>query len=105
MTFLAIIMFLFFNFKDVGRFLALFLLIIQLTASAGTFPIETTPAFFKIINPFIPMTYSVNLFRESFVNINSSFVWSNIIILLIIFSIFTVLILITGYFKQKKAVS
>ena len=102
MTFLAIIMFLFFNFKDVGRFLALVLLIIQLTASAGTFPIETTPTFFKIINPFIPMTYSVNLFRESFVNINSDFIWSNVGILLLFFVIFTVLILITGYFKQKK---
>ncbi len=102
MTFLAIIMFLFFNFKDVGRFLALVLLIIQLTACAGTFPIETTPTFFKIINPFIPMTYSVNLFRESFVNLNTDFIWSNIGVLLLVFVIFTILILITGYFKQKK---
>ena len=102
MVFLAIIMFLFFNFKDVGRFLALVFLIIQLTACAGTFPIETVPEFFKALYPYIPMTYSVDLLRESFVSINDSLVLRNFGILLLWLFVFTFLILITGYFKQKK---
>ncbi len=102
MVFLVIIMFLFFNFKDVGRFLALLFLILQLTACAGTFPIETVPDFFKAIYPFIPMTYSVDLLRESFVSIDSDFVLRDVSILLLWLFVFTILILITGYFKQKK---
>ncbi len=102
MTFLVIIMFLFFNFKDVGRFLALVFLIIQLTACAGTFPIETVPEFFKIIYPIMPMTYSVDLLRESFVSINSDFIFKDVIVLVFLLMIFIVLIIVTGYLKQKK---
>ena len=102
MTFLAIIMFLFFNFKDVGRFLALVFLILQLTACAGTFPIETVPDFFKALYPFMPMTYSVDLLRESFVSINDAFILKDVSILLLCLFVFTILILVTGYFKQKK---
>ena len=95
-------MFLFFNFKDVGRFLALVFLIIQLTACAGTFPIETVPEFFKIIYPIMPMTYSVDLLRESFVSINSDFIFKDVIVLVFLLMIFIVLIIVTGYLKQKK---
>ena len=37
---------------------------LQLTSSAGTFPIEQTPAFFQHINPFLPMTYVVRGMRQ-----------------------------------------
>ncbi|MBQ3106727.1 MAG: YhgE/Pip domain-containing protein [Eggerthellaceae bacterium] len=47
-----------------GRFVAIILLMLQLTSSAGTFPVQTTPAFFQAINPFMPMTYVVAAFRQ-----------------------------------------
>ena len=47
-----------------GKFVAIILLMLQLTACAGTFPIQTTPDFFQAINPFMPMTYVVQGMRQ-----------------------------------------
>ena len=47
-----------------GKFLAIILLMLQLTACAGTFPIQTTPDFFQVISPFMPMTYVVSGMRQ-----------------------------------------
>ncbi|MBQ9011953.1 MAG: YhgE/Pip domain-containing protein, partial [Bacilli bacterium] len=59
LAFLAIMMFLFFNFGDVGKFIAIVLLVVQLAACGGTFPLEVEPNFFRVISPYMPMTYSV----------------------------------------------
>ncbi|MFT8819992.1 MAG: YhgE/Pip domain-containing protein [Liquorilactobacillus nagelii] len=51
-----------------GRFLAMILLVIQLGACGGSFPIQITNGmngFFQAINPFLPMTYSVLGFRQA----------------------------------------
>ena len=102
LAFLSIMLFLVFNFDDVGKFLAIVLLVIQLAACAGTFPLETEPTFFGAISPFMPMTYSVELLRESFVNIDSSILNKDIIILLSILIIFSTLIFVTGLSKRKE---
>lgn len=46
-----------------GRFLAILMLIFQLTTSAGTFPLELIPDWMKGINPLLPMTYSVSGYK------------------------------------------
>ena len=61
----SIIQFFMVNFKDLGKFLCIVILILQLTACGGTFPMETIPKFFNVIYPFMPMTYSVGLFKEA----------------------------------------
>lgn len=51
-----------------GRFVAMILLVIQLGACGGSFPIQITNGmngFFQAINPYLPMTYSVLGFREA----------------------------------------
>ncbi|GAA2791083.1 YhgE/Pip domain-containing protein [Saccharopolyspora taberi] len=47
----------------VGDLLSLVLLIVQLTASGGLYPMETTPAPFQAIHPYLPMTYLVDGLR------------------------------------------
>ena len=47
----------------VGRFLAIVLLMFQLTSCAGTFPLEMLPKFFQSLNPFMPMTYATGALR------------------------------------------
>ncbi|TDD52228.1 YhgE/Pip domain-containing protein [Saccharopolyspora elongata] len=47
----------------VGDLLSLVLLIIQLTASGGLYPMETAPAPFQAVHPFLPMTYLVDGLR------------------------------------------
>lgn len=51
-------------FKEAGKFIAIILLMLQLTSSAGSYPIETVPSFFQKISRYLPMTYSVIGFKE-----------------------------------------
>lgn len=48
-----------------GSFASLILLLLQLGSSAGTYPIELSPQFFKVIQPYLPMTYSVSGLRQT----------------------------------------
>ncbi|GAA0550489.1 YhgE/Pip domain-containing protein [Paractinoplanes ferrugineus] len=48
-----------------GRILALALLMLQLTSSGGTYPVQTTPGFFQAIHPLLPMTYVVQAVRHA----------------------------------------
>ena len=64
LSFAAIMQMLTAAFGFPGKFIAIILLMLQLTSSAGTFPIEQTPAFFQTINPFMPMTYVVRGMRQ-----------------------------------------
>lgn len=50
-------------FGTVGDVLSLVLLILQLTASGGLYPMQTTPAFFQALHPLLPMTYLVDGLR------------------------------------------
>lgn len=64
LVFIAIIQCLISLLGDAGRLLAIVLLILQLTACAGTFPLEVVPKFFRVLNPFMPFTYAVEALRE-----------------------------------------
>ncbi|MFJ8043222.1 YhgE/Pip family protein [Kitasatospora sp. NPDC096147] len=46
-----------------GDVLSLVLLILQLTAAGGLYPVSTAPAFFKAIHPLLPMTYLIDGLR------------------------------------------
>ncbi len=48
-----------------GRIVALVLLMLQLTSSGGTYPVQTTPWFFQAIHPLLPMTYVVEALRHT----------------------------------------
>ena len=50
---------------NVGKALAVVLLVIQVAGSGGTFPIQVTPKFFQNVNPFLPFTYSIGALREA----------------------------------------
>ena len=52
-------------FGPPGRILALALLMLQLTSSGGTYPVQTTPGFFQAIHPLLPMTYVVEALRHA----------------------------------------
>lgn len=62
-TFMALLQFLVTLLDDAGRFVAVLLLILQLTTSAGTFPLELIPTTLQKFNAFLPMTYSVAGFK------------------------------------------
>lgn len=101
LAFFSLIYLFVFLFDDVGKFISVMLLIIQISASAGTFPIETTPKLFQKMFPFIPMRYSINVFKDSLAGFDKHFYIPNILVLLSIFVVSSILILISIILKTK----
>ena len=48
------------SFGDIGKALAVVLLVMQVAGSGGTFPIEMTADFFQMVYPFLPFTHGIN---------------------------------------------
>lgn len=101
-TFVALIEFLILNFKDVGKFIALILLVLQLAAAGGTFPIETVTKSFRFLHPLLPMTYTIGLLRESLMTIEGSLLSKNLIIVISICLVFVVLNLVKDLRYEKN---
>ena len=85
MTFMAIITFLVIMLDNIGRFIAMLLLVLQLGSSGGVFPIVLSSGFFQFMNPFMPMTYSIQAFREAISSgLGLSTYWHNTLVLVLI---------------------
>jgi len=52
-------------FGDVGKAMAIVMLVLQIAGSGGTYPVMLLPDFFGAINPFLPFTYAIDLMREA----------------------------------------
>lgn len=76
-TFIAIVQMLVSILGDPGRFVAILILILQLTTSAGTFPLELIPEPLQIFNVLLPMTYSVQAFKASISTGDFAQLWAN----------------------------
>ena len=48
------------SFGDIGKAIAVVLLVMQVAGSGGTFPIEMTANFFQAVYPFLPFTHAIN---------------------------------------------
>ena len=57
-----------------GKFVAVVLLMLQLTTAAGTFPIETEFPIFQAMSPYLPMTYVVKALRQAMAGVDLSLV-------------------------------
>ena len=53
-----------FTFGDIGKSVGIIFLVIQIGGSGGTFPIDVTPNFFRVLNPYMPFTFEINAMRE-----------------------------------------
>lgn len=102
LVFFSIIQFLIINFGDVGKFLSILLLVLQLAASGGTFPIETVPKGFQMIYQYMPMNYTIRLIKEALIQINIETLIKNILVLVTIFIVFILMNEIFTSIKKKK---
>ena len=96
-TFVAIVYSLVSVFGNVGKVTAIILLVLQVAGSGGTFPIQLTPKFFQIINPFLPFTYAISFAREAIGGVVQSVLVKDIVIMLIYI---VVAILISIFLKK-----
>ena len=71
----------------IGAFFSLILLLLQLASSAGTYPLALTNDFFRAINPWLPMSYSVSGLRQTISmtgNIHQQVIFLSVILILFI---------------------
>ena len=73
----------------IGAFFSLILLLLQLASSAGTYPLALTNNFFRAINPWLPMSYSVSGLRQT-ISMTGN-IHQQVIFLIIILAFFTAL--------------
>jgi len=84
-------------FGNVGKALAIVMLVLQIAGSGGTYPVELLPKFFQIINPFLPFTYAIEMMREAVGGIIWSTVWVDLIFLIGFWFVF----ILFGFFLKK----
>lgn len=72
-------------FGNIGKALAIILMVLQLSGAGGTFPIQVAPAFFQAINPFLPFTHAINILREAVGGIVPHVVWMSFLYLFLFF--------------------
>lgn len=70
-AFMSIVYFLNTLMDSIGSFVLLVFLCMNLSGSAGTYPINLSPKFFRIIHNFMPFTYAVDGFRSTISTGNS----------------------------------
>lgn len=102
-VFIAIIQLLMVYLKDLGKFVTMVLLILQLTSCGGTFPMELVPKMFNKLYAFMPMTYSVGLFKQSISGVKSREVLYNGGILLAILVVVMTITVMLSAVKSKRA--
>jgi len=84
-------------FGNVGKALAIVMLVLQIAGSGGTYPVELLPRFFQIINPFLPFTYAIEMMREAVGGIIWPTVWVDFTFLIGFWFIF----ILFGFFLKK----
>lgn len=65
MVFVALIYALTLAFGDIGRAAVIVIMMLQISGSSGTFPIEILPPIFSKIYLFFPFPYAINAMREA----------------------------------------
>lgn len=96
LTFMFLIMFLAMAFDNPGRFVAMVLLVLQLAASGGTFPMPLTDTFFKDIHQLLPMTHCIYAFRQAISSgLGTSFYTGHMVVLVCILVVSVILLLLT----------
>ncbi|HGA0700108.1 MULTISPECIES: YhgE/Pip family protein [unclassified Bacillus (in: firmicutes)] len=108
LAFIALIQCLVTAFGDAGRFIAIITLIMQLTTSAGTFPLELIPKFLQPFNAWLPMTYSVSGLKAVVSSGDFDFMWQNVgvlMIFIVVLSLGTIASLTLMHKRQFKNVA
>ncbi|MCX7714765.1 MAG: YhgE/Pip domain-containing protein [Clostridia bacterium] len=82
---------------NVGKAVSIILLLLQITGSGGTFPIQVTPSFFQTIHNMLPFTYAISGVREAIFGVAFDPLMKDIGMLLMFGTIFT----LYGRFLKK----
>ena len=85
-------------FGNMGKALVIILLVLQITTTGGTYPVNLLPSIFQDLAPYLPMSYAIGAFRE----VLGSVLWNSYRYNIIVLAIFpTVIFVLTILIKEK----
>ncbi|MFR3567841.1 MAG: YhgE/Pip family protein [Paraclostridium sordellii] len=87
-------------FGNVGKALAVFVMVFQIAGSGGIYPIQTNPKIFEVLQPFWPFTYAIDGFREAIAGPSMSSVYYDLEMLGVFFIIFLLLVILKKPFHK-----
>lgn len=90
-TFTVIIFTLVSLFGNVGKAIAVVMMVFQIAGAGGIYPIQTNPKIFGILEPLWPFTYAISCFREAIAGPVWSDVTRNVLVLLLFLVVFLLL--------------
>lgn len=67
---------------NAGKALAVVLLVLQISAAGGAYPLELLPQWFQSISPWLPATYAINLMRSAIAGIYAGDFAYNLVMIL-----------------------
>lgn len=101
-AFESIMEFLILCFGDIGKFISLIILVLQLAAAGGTFPIETVANCFQKLFNFLPMKYTIDLFKESLISIENGLLCKSLIVISLLFVVFFIINIARDIIEKNK---
>lgn len=84
-------------FGNIGKGLSILIMVLQISGSGGTFPVQVAPIFFQKISPLLPFTYAINLLRESV----GGMIWRNVLTNILALLCYVVTALCIGLILKK----
>ena len=102
-TFLAIAYFLVAVAGNIGRFIAVAFLVLQLSTTGSSLPVDMLPEGLRNLSNFLPMRYSIDGFRGLISLDDTGFAWSSILTLGVFLLAAVALIAITAVLKNRSS--
>ena len=83
-------------FGNVGKAIAVVIMVFQIAGAGGIYPIQTNPKIFEVLQPLWPFTYAIDGFREGI----AGPIWSDTISDIKMLCIFGIIFFVLGIFKK-----
>lgn len=102
LTFLMIILFLVALAGNVGRFIALAFVVMQMSTTGSALPVHMLPEGLRNMSTYLPFTHSINGFRSIITLGNTTTTWASVSALLVYFALFALLSLAVFLWKYRS---
>lgn len=86
-------------FRTIGKAICIVLMVVQLSGTGGTYPIQAMPMFFRIVEPYLPFPYGVDVMREAI----AGPYWPNATKDIVTLFVFSIIFILIGYFFKKPS--
>ncbi|MDF7640136.1 YhgE/Pip domain-containing protein [Bifidobacterium sp. ESL0784] len=86
-------------FGTIGKATTVIILVMQISGSSGTYPLQVLPKFVQVINPFLPATHSIQAARAAIAGIYQGDFWIQMGIVLV----YAAVMLVIGLIMPKPS--